>query len=117
MAFLGGDSQSNGQLSSSINFNPVIQLGDDNTTTAKQSSTQTPTSTQKTEQTAAASLGFGGSGGAVGLTQQSTDAQPTQTKKTASSVSMPQIDTKMLGLGAMALGGFMLIKDKKKKKK
>ncbi|MDX1808308.1 MAG: hypothetical protein R3331_02085 [Sulfurospirillaceae bacterium] len=125
MGFFGGSASSSGIVTSSINFNPSMQFGTDNTAKPSQSVSQTPKLTQTTKDqglAAAASvgLGFGGSGSAgpaslaeaplVGSAQTGSAAQPLSTLASNYKKYLPL-------LGLAGVGGYMLIVNDKSGKK
>lgn len=119
MGLFGGSSQSTSQLTSSIAFNPVIQLGDgnrsDNTQKAEQTATQTPT--LKDELALSAAWGGGQASSGLSDTTSATDNQPTATSATTSASNpLANVNPTYLGIGAIVLGGYMLISQKGKKK-
>ena len=123
MGILGGDAQANGQVTSSINFNPTIQFGTDLTSSARASASQTQRSEQSTS--ASASLPVGGmpsAGGfasslgglASGFLQHGENTGQAQVKKTTDKKIVDDKKKALLGLSAIGLGGMMLLKGKKK---
>jgi len=135
MGILGGDAQANGQVTSSINFNPVIQFGKSLSSTADQRATQTPKSSQSTSASASIPLITAGAGGkamgALGALGQTAGAfLGAKYANTGQAVGITKnnkinnkkiLDSsnskKILALGLAGLGGYMLITDKKKKHK
>lgn len=135
MGILGGDAQANGQVTSSINFNPVIQFGKSLSSTAEQRAIQTPKSSQSTSASASIPLITAGTGGkamgALGALGQTAGAflgaKYANTGQAGAIQKNSKIDAKkifdssnskkMLAVGLAGLGGYMLIKDKKKKSK
>lgn len=110
---LGSDSQSQAQLTSSIQFNPSNIIGSSNDTSPKSTSTQTPEQRADLKSDAAVSLGLGGSGGAVGLASSVADGAKSVVK------DLPFGLTPLQGLGLMTatFGAYMVYKNYKPKKK
>ncbi|WP_331773815.1 hypothetical protein [Sulfurospirillum sp. 1612] len=126
MGLFGGSATSSGITTSSINFNPSIIFGKDNSTSSTPTLSQTPTSSQTTRDglSAAASVGLlGGTAGQASLSEAPMDSGTDPQAATAeSTASGSNFDLKTFGIGLAGIGGVMLVKNgmdhtKHKKKK
>lgn len=115
---LGGSAQSTSGVTSSIDFSPVIQFGEQQESGLDKELSQTQTQTPRQDASATASVGVGvggdGSGGTVMRTQQEEQSFPSSS---TSSNPFKNISPNMqlIGIGALALGGVYLITKKGKK--
>jgi len=113
------------ELTNSIAFNPIINVGDDNKNTSKadQRASQSATTQQKDEMTTTASVGVGvngdGTGGAV-ESSKTGDNQPIAVKSVSDDFfSKDKTKLYLIAGGGVALLGATLyfFKGKKKKKR
>lgn len=117
MGFFGGSSQSVSSASNIMDFNPVFNIGDNNTSaqdkTLSSSQTTSPKLDDSTNLSASVGLGFGGSGsgGTATSVKSGDDTQPTGIAELKSGIS--SINPLYIILG---VGGIILYKIIKKKK-
>lgn len=114
MGFFGGSSQSTASNNNIVDFNPVINVGEGNTTKLDKALENTQSVSPKVDEgiTASVGLGFGGSGSggqiATSKDNGTTDMQPTLTSGLSSGISSTYL---IIG------GGILLIMTLFKKKK
>lgn len=114
MGFFGGSSQSMASNNNVVDFNPVINVGDGNTSKQDKTLDNTQTVSPKLDDgfTASVGLGFGGSGsgGTVATSKDNgtTDVQPTGTSSLSNGLSSTYL---LIG------GGIILLLTLFKKKK
>lgn len=121
MGLFGGSSQSTSSSSNILDFNPVFNIGDGNTSKQDKELSATQSTSPELDDSfgLSASVGVGvggtGSGGTAQLSRsQEEDNQPLTTK-TATTTSAQ--DNTMFLYGAIALGGFGLFYLMSKKKR
>lgn len=118
MGLFGGSAQASQQLSSSINFTPVFQIGDENETQSR--ATQTPTQslvpTQRDEMRFAASVGMGGSGGPATFAGAPEGTPTVEAPEYKTEGKAPGNNNMLLIAGIGSIAAFMLLSKKKKKK-
>lgn len=120
MGLFGGGSSSTSGVTSSIDFSPIIQFGEDQSSSFDKKLDQTQDISPKFDDSTGISASVGVAGGAGGPAstarqQQEEYSQPTQT---APLQTMPfkTVGSSMglMGLGALFIGGAFLLNNKKK---
>lgn len=122
MGFLGGSSQSTSTALNTLDFSPVFNLGDGNSSamdkTFDNNQTTSPRLDDSTGISASTGVGFGGSGsGGTAQTsrQQLEDKQPTQVKPANSSILPTSINPTYLLIGGGVIAVLLVLKKRFKK--
>lgn len=120
MGLFGGSSQSTATSSNILDFNPVFNIGDGNTSAQDKTLDATQTVTPKLDDSTGISgsvgLGFGGSGsgGTAQTSRTNEDVQPLNTAPATSNL-LSGINTSYLIYGAVGLVGLVFLSRRKKR--
>jgi len=121
MGLFGGSSQSTSSSSNILDFNPVFNIGDGNTSKQDKELTSTQSTSPELDDSfglsASVGVGVGGQGSGGMASLQRSENEDNQPLTTATATTTTTAQNNMFLYGVLALGGFGLFYFLNKKKK